>query len=65
MQIWLESPTAISPSGKMQNTLLQNIYRQTFNIQRTESHNLNISRPVMELPLPNPLKPGVKSKMKT
>ena len=30
----------------------------------TKSQNLNVSRPVLQLSLPNPLKPGVKSKMK-
>ena len=34
------------------------------NIRRTKSQNLNVSRLVLELSLPNPLKPDVKSRMK-
>ena len=39
-------------------------YRQTFNISRTISPNLNVSRTALELFLPNPIKAGVKSKIK-
>ena len=39
-------------------------YRQTSNIRRTKSKNLNVSRPVLQLSLPNPMNPGVKSRMK-
>ena len=39
-------------------------YRPISNISRTTSHNLNGTRLVLQLPLPNPLKPGVKSIMK-
>ena len=39
-------------------------YRQTSNNRRTTSPNLNVSRSILQLPLPNPLKPGVKSRMK-
>ena len=39
-------------------------YRKISNIKRTKSPNLNVSRPVMQLSLPNPMKPGVKSRMK-
>ena len=39
-------------------------YRKTACISRTKSQNLNISRLVLQLSLPNPLKPGVKSSMK-
>ena len=38
--------------------------RQTFNISRTKSQNSNVSRLVLLLSLPNPLKQGVKSRMK-
>ena len=38
--------------------------RQTSNISHTKSQNLNASRLVLHLSLPNPLKPGVKSRMK-
>ena len=40
------------------------IYHQTSNISRIKSQNLNVSRLVLQLSLPNPLKPGVKSRMK-
>ena len=39
-------------------------YHQTSNIRHTKSQNLNVSHHVLQLPLPNPLKPGVKSRMK-
>ena len=37
------------------------VYRQNSNTSRTKSQNLNVSRLVLSVP--NPLKPGVKSKM--
>ena len=40
------------------------IYTQTFNIKHTKSQNLNVSHLILLLSLPNPLKPGVESKMK-
>ena len=39
-------------------------YRKISNIRRTESPNWNASRLVLQLPLPNPMKPGVESRMK-
>ena len=39
-------------------------YRKISNIRRTKSQNLNDSRLVLQLSLSNPLKPGVKSRMK-
>ena len=39
-------------------------YRKTSNISRTKSQNLNDYRLVLQLALPNPLKPGLKSRMK-
>ena len=39
-------------------------YRKVSNIRCTKSQNLNDSRLVLQLALPNPLKPGVKSRMK-
>ena len=39
-------------------------YRKISNISRIQSQNLNASRLVLQLPLPNPLKPCVKSRMK-
>ena len=40
------------------------IYRQFSNISRTQSPNINLSRLVLQLSLPNPLKPGAKLRMK-
>ena len=40
------------------------IYRQTSNISFTKSQNWNVSPLNLQLSLPNPLKPGVKSRMK-
>ena len=39
-------------------------YRQFSNIRRSQSPNINISRLILQLSLPNPLKPGVKLRMK-
>ena len=39
-----------------------NDYRQTSNISRTKSPKLNVSRLVLQLFLPNRLKPGAKSR---
>ena len=39
-------------------------YRPLSNISRTQSQNINVSRLVLQLSLPNPLKPGVKLRMK-
>ena len=39
-------------------------YCQTSNIMYTKSQHLNGSRIVLQLSLPNPSKPGVKSRMK-
>ena len=37
---------------------------QFSNTRRTQSQNITVSRPVLLLSLPNPLKPGVKLRMK-
>ena len=39
-------------------------YCQTSNIGHTKSHNLNVSLLILQLSLPDPLKPGIKSRMK-
>ena len=39
-------------------------YRKVSNIRRTKSQNLNACRLILYLSLPNPLKPGVKLRMK-
>ena len=46
------------------NQISNSTYCQTSNIRCTESQNLNVSRLLLQLTLPNPLKPGVKSRMK-
>ena len=40
------------------------IYRKISNIRRTKTRNLNVYRLVLQLSLPNPMKPGVKSRIK-
>ena len=39
-------------------------YRTISNIRRTKPPNLIVSRLVLQMFLPNPMKPGVKSRMK-
>ena len=51
------------PSGEV-NPEHRTKYRKISNIRRTKSTNLNVSRPVVMLSLPSPMKPGVKSRMK-
>ena len=40
------------------------IYRQISNMRLTKSPNLNVAHLVLQLSLPNPFKPGIKSRMK-
>ena len=47
-----------------QSDLWESMYRKISNIRSTKSPNLNVSRLVVQLSLPNPMKPGVKSRMK-
>ena len=49
---------------KSNKLLFKSIYRKTSDISRPQSKNLNVSRIVLQLSSPNPLKPGVKSGMK-
>ena len=48
------------------NELTRNVYdyRKISNIRHTKSPNLNVSRLVLQLSWPNPMKPGVTSRMK-
>ena len=46
------------------NPSLDHTYCQPANLKRIESQELNVSRPVLQLSLSNPLKPGVKLRMK-
>ena len=49
---------------KIMRLLTKNGYRKISNIRRTKSPNLDASRLVVQLSSPNPMKPGVKSRMK-
>ena len=40
------------------------MYRETFNMSHIKFQNLIVSRLILQLSLRNPLKPGVKSKIK-
>ena len=53
------TPDAIFVDGQLQEE-----YCKTSKIMHTKSKNLNVSRLVLQLSLPSPLKPGVKSRMK-
>ena len=44
--------------------IMENNYRKVSNIRRTKSQNLKASRLILQMSLPNPLKPGVKLRMK-
>ena len=44
--------------------LIDSVYRQFSNISGTQSQNINVSRLVLPLSLPNPLQPGVKLRVK-
>ena len=46
------------------DNIAPNIYREISNKSCTKSHNLNDSRLVLQLSLPDSLKAGVKSRMK-
>ena len=50
--------------GHVPCVIYGNYYRKISNIRRTKSQNLNDSCLVLLLSWPNPLKPGVKSRMK-
>ena len=61
--------TDIDPDSCYYNELSFSIqmnsnYRQFSNIRRTQSQNIAVYRLVLLLSLPNPLKPGVKLRMK-
>ena len=53
------TPDAIFVDGQLQEE-----YCKISKIMHTKSQNLNVSRLVLQLSLPSPLKPGVKSRMK-
>ena len=57
---WKNNPTKSPMVWNARNT----IYRKISNIRCAKSPNLNVSRPVLQLSLPDPMKPGVESRMK-
>ena len=54
----------MNTKSQLGDKIRKNHYRQVSNIRRTESQHLKDSRSVLQLSLPNPLKPDVKSRMK-
>ena len=55
----------LNPAQYAQGTIDQDyMYGKVSNIRRTKCQNLNDSRLVLQLSVPNPLKQGVKSRMK-
>ena len=46
------------------DTHVHGIYRKISNIRYTKFPNLNVFRLILQLYLPNPMKPGVKLRMK-
>ena len=60
-QLW--ETEEVIPALKKGNHLCLS-YRKISNISRTKSPNLNVSRLVLQLSVPNPMKPDVKSRMK-
>ena len=61
---WIWYDTAGYSNITASFTLSLSYYRQTSNISDAKCPNLNVSRLVLQLSLPNPLKPGVNLKMK-
>ena len=53
-----------SESGALNIAGAQDDYRKVSNIRRTKCQNLNDDRLILQLSMPNPLKPSVKSIMK-
>ena len=59
---WPQNNSALSFSWEIMIWQLD-VYHQISNISQTKSQNLNVSHLVLQLSLPIPLKPGVKSRM--
>ena len=51
-------------SYRFGHSVIKTNYRKTSSINRTKSQNLNVSCLLLQWSLPNPLKPGVKMRMK-
>ena len=60
MNIWTRTYTSVMSFLKPK----EHYYRHTFSINSTKLKKINVSRLVLQLSLPNPMKPGVKSEMK-
>ena len=58
---WFDTTYCLLLCGDYKKLL---VYHQTSNISHTKSQHLNVSRLVLQLSLPNLLKPGVTSRMK-
>ena len=56
-------PNEILPMILLMSNVIATKYHQTFNISHTKK-KLNVSFLIFQVPLPNPLKPGIKSTMK-
>ena len=61
---WAFFIDTISFGDEIPLIIFYGIYNQISNIRCTESRNLNVSHLVLQLPLRNLSKPGVKSRMK-
>ena len=64
LEKWIPGRVMLTCKCLFQINSQQYSYQKTSSISRTKSQNLNASRLVLQLSLPNPLKPGVKSRMK-
>ena len=60
---WYRPGLSLHKHGNQQNCYYVN-YHKISNIRRTESQHLNDSHLVLQLSVPNPLKPGAKPRMK-
>ena len=61
---WEEGPDNNKTTSRLMTLHLSWVHCKTSNISHTKSQNLDVSRLVLQLSLSNPLKPGVKSRMK-
>ena len=64
MQLESELNLKRTEAASLKEQVSDPYYRQISNIRHTKSPNLNVFRLVLQLSLPNPLKPGVQSRMK-
>ena len=64
MLIFVSQKSAITFGEGCRRSLDTFYYRKVSNIRRTKYQNLNDSRLILQLSVPNPLKPSVKSIMK-